>query len=109
MPVILAIQEVEIRKMEVQSQPRQTVNETPSQPITEHSGSYLSSQLLGRLRLGGSWFQARLSKKFSRLHLNRIKLSERMHACPPSYCGKCKCEAHVIQLAQTKSKTLSQK
>jgi hypothetical protein len=31
MPIILATQEAEIRRIEVQEQPRQTVQETPSQ------------------------------------------------------------------------------
>jgi hypothetical protein len=37
-------------------------------------GSHLQSQLLGRLRLEGSWFKASMGKKLARLHLNTEKL-----------------------------------
>jgi hypothetical protein len=37
MPVILAAQETEIRRITIQSQPRQTVSETLSQKNTSHT------------------------------------------------------------------------
>jgi hypothetical protein len=46
MLIILAIQEMEIKRIAVQGQPGQRVGETPSQPIkTEPCGMCLSSQL----------------------------------------------------------------
>jgi hypothetical protein len=46
MPVILAIQETELGKIEVLGQPRQKVHNTPSQQKkTGHGGACLSYQL----------------------------------------------------------------
>jgi hypothetical protein len=45
-PVILATQEVEIRRIAVQGQPRQKVRETLFQPMTRHGGIHPSFQLL---------------------------------------------------------------
>jgi hypothetical protein len=47
-PIISVIWKVEIRRIEVQGQPRQKVLKTPSQPIKAgHGGTHLSSQLCG--------------------------------------------------------------
>jgi hypothetical protein len=48
-PIILATQEMEIRRIVTQGQPRQKVSETPSQPIKAgQSGACLTSQLCGK-------------------------------------------------------------
>jgi hypothetical protein len=67
-------------------QPRQIVLDTPSQPIAECHGCH--PKLHRRLTLGGSWFQASLGKKFSRLHLNGKRLDVVAGACHPSYSKK---------------------
>jgi hypothetical protein len=61
--VILATLYAEIGRISVQGQPEKNVCETPCQTIPGSSGSYLSTQLHGRLRLGGLRFQASLIKK----------------------------------------------
>jgi hypothetical protein len=72
MPVILAIQEAEIRKQSrVKVSLRQNIHEAPSQSTARQSGVYLSFQLCRRLRLGGMWFQDNVGKKFVRPNLNR--------------------------------------
>jgi hypothetical protein len=45
MPIILAMWEGEIGKITVQGQPRQKVQETPSQPIAVVTGRYHKAQL----------------------------------------------------------------
>jgi hypothetical protein len=37
-----------------------------TQVLVRHRGSCLLSQLLGRLRLGGSWFESSLDKKLAK-------------------------------------------
>jgi hypothetical protein len=53
-PLILATQEAGIRRIMVQSQPRQKVHKTPSQSVAGHSGMYLSFQLYREAQIG-SW------------------------------------------------------
>jgi hypothetical protein len=48
-PIILATLEAEIRKIVVKSQPRQKVQETPSQPIAGCSNKYLIPATAGNL------------------------------------------------------------
>jgi hypothetical protein len=55
MPVILDIQAIEIGRIEVRSQLRQKVQETPPHPISTNKnagcgGSYLPSQLLRKCK-----------------------------------------------------------
>jgi hypothetical protein len=61
--VILLTWEVGIRRIIVWGQHWQKVHETPSEPIVGCGYTCLSSQLSGRLRPGGLWSQAILSKK----------------------------------------------
>jgi hypothetical protein len=62
MPVLLATQKVEIKKIVLQGQ-SQAVIKIPYQPTHGHSGVCLSSQLCRRLISGRLQFQASLDKK----------------------------------------------
>jgi hypothetical protein len=44
-PVIPAIQEIEIRRLTVQSQPQQKVSKTITEPIAGQGGEHLSPQI----------------------------------------------------------------
>jgi hypothetical protein len=46
---------MEIRGITLQGQSREKVWETPFQSMTECNGMYLSLQLHGKVKIGGSW------------------------------------------------------
>jgi hypothetical protein len=67
MSVILATQEVEIRRIMVQGQPRQKVGESPSPPKAGHGDLCLSSQLFKRSKqedYGPGWTGQKLWRPY---------------------------------------------
>jgi hypothetical protein len=87
-PVILASWEAEIKRSQLEASAGNKIARPPSQPVAGHGGMYLSSQLLGRLRLGRSQFRPAQAKMFVRPHLNGKKLGMVVLACHPSYGKK---------------------
>jgi hypothetical protein len=70
LPIILATQEAKIGRVAIPGKPRQKVYKTVSQPMAGHNSVHLLSQLHRRLRSGGWWFQASLSKNIHEHHLS---------------------------------------
>jgi hypothetical protein len=76
--------------------------------LLDTSGSQWQSELFARLKSGGLWLEARLSKEFTGPHVSRKKLGMVVCVCHPSYGGKLKIKLWS-RLAWAKSETLSLK
>jgi hypothetical protein len=81
MPVILATWEAEIRRIVVQGQHRQGIHQTPSQPITGHSGMHLSEGCAEGWHREDHGSRPPWAKAFGRPHLIRKMLDVMAHSC----------------------------